>query len=61
MANNFKDKSKDNLFQAFFQADLQPYLRVTMALAKCDNLFQQKKVDVDYEKNMGNVKITGKS
>jgi hypothetical protein len=27
-----------------------------MALAKCDNLFQQKEVDVYCEKNMGNVK-----
>jgi hypothetical protein len=56
MANYFKDKAKDSLLVTFFQAGLQPYLRVTMALAKCDNLFQQKEVDVYCEKNMGNVK-----
>lgn len=56
MANNFKDKAKDSLLVSFFQASLQLYLRVAMALAKCDNLFQQKEVDVYCEKNMGNVK-----
>jgi hypothetical protein len=56
MANSLKDKANDSLLVTFFRVGLQPYLHVAMALAKCDNLFQQKEVDVHYEKNMGNVK-----
>lgn len=56
LANNLQDKVKDSLLVTFFLVGLQPYLRVGMALANCDNLFQQKKVDVQCEKNMGNVK-----
>jgi hypothetical protein len=56
MANNLKDKAKDSLFVTFFRVGFQPYLHVAIALVKCDNLFQQKEVNVHYEKNIGNVK-----
>jgi hypothetical protein len=56
LAKNLQDKVKDNLLVTFFRASLQPYLCVAMALAKCDNFFQQKEIDVQCEKIMGNVK-----
>jgi hypothetical protein len=40
IANSLEDKTKDSLLLTFFQANLQPYLCVAMALAKCNNLFQ---------------------
>ncbi len=61
LPKNLQDKIKDSLLITFFRAGLQPYLCVAMALAKCDNLFQQKEVDVQCEKNMGNVKDDWKS
>jgi hypothetical protein len=56
LANSLQDKAKDSLLVTFFQANVKPYLDVAMALAKCDNLFQQKEVGAQCEKNMGNVK-----